>query len=239
LLLTVSKRFDDVPVVRRPSVQGYDTLSSKGRVKEFLSLLELFLPTQRLHIATFSFLIKRAIQGVTVMHTINIVRQKSFPLIVSLVIAVAFLFTACGTNAGTGTGSTGNVPSTPAPTVVQGHGTSNGCPSDAVVSTAPSKPDVTVKPTDHSSTINAHVGNVIEFDLPFGLAWAGPSTSLGVLELQTPAGYAWPANKVCVWRFTAQSTGTTQVNFSARPMCKKGLFCPQYMLDAPFTISVK
>lgn len=170
------------------------------------------------------------------MHTINIARPKSFPLIVSLVIAVAFLLTACGTNTGTGTG---NAPSTPPPTAVQGYGTANGCPSNTAVTTAPSKPDIMVKLTDNGTTINAHVGNVIEFDLPFGRAWAGPSASLGVLELQTPAGYAWQANKACVWRFTAQGTGTTQVGFSARALCKKGEFCSQLIQDVPFTISVK
>ena len=169
------------------------------------------------------------------MQTLNAVRRKSLPLIIPLVIAVAFLLTACGTNTGTGTG---NAP-TPAPTTVQGYGTANGCPSNAVVSTAPSKPDITVKPIDSRGTINAHVGNVIEFDLPFGLMWGGPNTSLGVLALQTPAGYPWQASKACVWRFTAQGTGTTQVNFSARALCKKGEFCPQYVTDMSFTVSVK
>lgn len=174
------------------------------------------------------------------MHTRNIVRRKSLPLIVSLIIAVAFLLTACGKNTGAGTGSTGSAPlSTPPPTVVQGYGTANGCPSDTVVSTAPSRPDVTVKLTDKNTTINAHVGNMIEFDLPFGLAWGAPNTSPSVLQLQTPAGYAWPTSKACVWRFTAQSSGTTHVNFPARALCKKGEFCPQYVMDISFAIAVK
>jgi predicted small secreted protein len=174
------------------------------------------------------------------MHTRNIVLRKSLPLIVSLIIAVAFLLTACGKNPGTGTGSTGNSPTpTPPPTVVQGYGTANGCPSDTVVNTAPSRPDVIVKLTDVNTTINAQVGNVIEFDLPFGRAWGAPSTSPDVLQLQTPAGYAWPAGKVCVWRFTAQSTGTAHVDFSARALCKKGQFCPQYIIEITFAIAVK
>ncbi len=173
------------------------------------------------------------------MYKTNIVRRKSVPLIVSLVIAVTFLLTACGTKTGTGTGSTGNAPATPAPTTVQGYGTANGCPSNAVVSTTPSKPDVIVKPTDSKSTINANVGNVIEFDLPFGLMWGGPNTSLGGLSLQTPAGYAWQANKACIWRFTAQGTGMTHVDFSARALCKKGEFCPEYVTEMSFTVSVK
>jgi predicted small secreted protein len=173
------------------------------------------------------------------MHTRDIVRRKPLLLIVSLVIAIAFLLTACGTNAGKGTGSTGSTSPTPTPTTVQGYGTANGCPNNAVVSTAPSKPNVTVKPTDATHTINAQVGNVIEFDMPFGLMWGGPSTSLGGLALQTPAGYAWQTSKACVWRFTAQGTGTTRVDFSARALCKKGGFCPQYITEMSFTVSVK
>lgn len=173
------------------------------------------------------------------MHTRNMVRRKSLPLIVSLVVAVAFLLTACGTNTGKGTGSTGNASFTPTPTTVQGYGTANGCPNNTVVSSAPSKPDVTVKPTEATHTINVHVGNVIEFDLPFGLMWGGPNASLGVLALQTPAGYAWQPSKACVWRFTAMGTGTTQVDFSARALCKKGQFCPQYITEMSFTVSVK
>src|SRR5579884_279202 len=141
-------------------------------------------------------LLKRTIerQGVTIMHTLHSVRRKSIPLIISLFIAVALLLTACGKNA-TGTGSTGSTPSsTPPPTVAQSSGTSNGCPSNTVVSTAPSKPDVRVTLAEHNTTINAHVGNVIEIDLPFGQAWGAPTTSPGVLQLQTPAGYAWSAS---------------------------------------------
>ena len=174
------------------------------------------------------------------MHKLHSGRRKSISLIVSLFIAVTFLLTACGKNAGTGTGSTGSAPSsTPTPPVVQGYGTSNGCPSDTVVNTAPSKPDVTVTLTNTNTTINAQVGNVIEFDLPFGRAWGSPIASPGVLQLQTPAGYAWSASKVCVWRFTAQSTGTTHVDFSARALCKKGGFCPEYVMEITFDIAVK
>jgi len=173
------------------------------------------------------------------MHTLHSVRRKSIPLIISLFIAVALLLTACGKNA-TGTGSTGSTPSsTPPPTVAQSSGTSNGCPSNTVVSTAPSKPDVRVTLAEHNTTINAHVGNVIEIDLPFGQAWGAPTTSPGVLQLQTPAGYAWSASKVCVWRYTAQSAGTAHVDFPARALCKKGGFCAQYIMEIPFTISVK
>ena len=98
------------------------------------------------------------------MRTVYTVRRKSFLLIVALATLLTFMLAACGTHTGAGTGST--PPS--APTTVPGYGTSNGCPSDAVVSTAPAAPNVTVKPSDNATTVNAHVGNLVEVDLPFG-----------------------------------------------------------------------
>jgi len=159
------------------------------------------------------------------------VRRKSFLLIASLVTLLTFMLAACGTNSGTG--------ASPVPTIVPGYGTSNGCPSDIVVNTAPAAPNVSVQPIDHNSVINAHVGDVIEFDLPFGVVWTGPTTSQGMLQLQTPAGYAWKATKMCVWRFVAQSAGTSQIIFTNRALCKKGQFCPQYIVKLPFTVTVK
>ncbi len=169
------------------------------------------------------------------MRTVNTFRRKSFLLIASLAILLTFLLAACGFKPGTGTGSA----SPPAPTTVQGYGTSNGCPSDVVVSTAPAAPNVTVKLSDSTATVNAHVGDVVEVDLPFGILWTGPTTSQGVLQLQTPSGYAWKASKMCVWRFVAQGTGTSQVTFYGRAICKKGQLCPQYITRLPFTFSVK
>src|SRR5438105_2662893 len=98
------------------------------------------------------------------MRTVDILRRKSWLLIASFAILLVFMLAACGTNPGTGTGST---PPPPVPTTVQGYGTSNGCPSDVVVNNAPAAPNVTVKSSDNNSTVNAHMGDVIEVDLPF------------------------------------------------------------------------
>src|SRR5438105_3964815 len=80
-------------------------------------------------------------------------QRKSNLLIASCITLLAFMLAACGTNTGAGTGSA----PPPAPTIVQGYGTSNGCPSDIVVNTVPAAPNVTVKPIDHSSVIIADV----------------------------------------------------------------------------------
>jgi hypothetical protein len=84
----------------------------------------------------------------------------------------------------------------------------------------------------------AHVGDVIEFQFPFGERWSGPTTSQGNLALQQPAGYAIEAAHVCVWHFVAKGAGTTHLDFHSQPLCKPGQFCPQHIVDIPFTVEV-
>lgn len=171
------------------------------------------------------------------MRTVHILQRRSFFMVVSLFIALALILAACGTPTGTGSGSTGSSPS-PTATAGSTNGTANGCPSNTAVSSKPT-PNVAVSLKDTHSTVTAHVADIVEVDLPFGVMWGGPTSSQGTLTLQQPAGYAWQANKVCVWRFTAQNTGTTQLTFTGRPICKKGEACPQYIMQVPFTIEVE
>jgi predicted small secreted protein len=175
------------------------------------------------------------------MYTADVVKHKSFWLIISLVVVLVLVLTACGTNSGTKAGSagTGTTP-TPAPKVVKGYGASYGCPSD-VVDVTPATPNVLVKPGSSASTVTAHVGDVIEFDLASGQMWNGPTGSQGILQLQTPYGYVWKTGNtsVCVWQLVAKGTGETQVKFTARALCKKGTLCPHYALDLSFTVEVK
>jgi hypothetical protein len=107
------------------------------------------------------------------------------------------------------------------------------------VGTAQTPANIVLKLSNSNTTINAHQGDVIEIQLPFGQLWNGPTASQGVLQLQTPAGYASGTSNSCVWRFTAQGAGVTQLNFYGRAMCKKGEMCPQYVVSVPFTINVK
>ncbi|GAC1359212.1 MAG: hypothetical protein NVSMB38_42790 [Ktedonobacteraceae bacterium] len=147
---------------------------------------------------------------------------------------------ACGSNAGSGTstGGAGSSPN-PSPTAVKGYGTAQGCPSDMVVSNAPSAANVVVKPSQMNASITAHVGDVVEIRLPFGQRWTGPTTSQGSLEIQQPSGYAWKTDKVCIWRFTAKSAGTTNLEFHQQALCKAGQLCPMYIAEFPFVITVK
>ena len=171
------------------------------------------------------------------MRTVQIDRRKSLWLIISLATALAFILTACGTNSSSGSGST-STGTTPAP-IATSPVSPHGCPSNAVVGTTSTQANVVLKMSNSNSAVNAHQGDVIEIQLPFGQLWNGPTTSQGVLQLQTPYGYASQTANACIWRFTAQGTGTTQLNFYGRAVCKKGQLCPQYVVSVPFSIHVK
>jgi predicted small secreted protein len=159
--------------------------------------------------------------------------RRSFFLAGVLVAVLAFVLAACGTNTGAGTGSS-------APSTTPGAGSSQtGCPSSTVMNTAPSAANIVLNPSNNNSTVTASVGDVIEVDLPFGQAWTGPNVSQGQLTLQQPAGFSLTPSKVCVWRFTAQSTGTTQLEFYGRAICQKGQACPLYIMHLPYTIVTK
>jgi hypothetical protein len=169
----------------------------------------------------------------------RIIRRRSFLFIVSLVLILTFILAACGSNGGTTTGSAGSTPTSVKTTGTGNGSTATGCPNNVAVSPPQATPNVTLHLTNANSTTAAHTGDLIEVLLPFGQQWMGPTTSQGGLQLQTPYGYSSPAQKMCVWHFIAQGTGITQLNFSARAICKSGQLCPQYILSLPFTIDVK
>lgn len=172
------------------------------------------------------------------MHHSRLRPHVSFALITGLSVLLLFVLAACGTNSGTGSTGSGSA-SGSTPTSGSGS-TSNttGCPSNASAPGGPTA-NVLIKPSQANSTITVHTGDIIEVRLPFGHKWSGPTASQGQLELQTPSGYASTANSVCVWRFVAKGTGTTQLNFTSQALCKPGELCPQYIMSVPFMIDVK
>jgi hypothetical protein len=170
------------------------------------------------------------------MRMVQINRRKSVWLIISLATALTFILTACGTNSNSGSSSI-STGTTPVP-VATSTPNSNGCPSNAVVGTTATPANVVLKMSNSKTTVTAHQGDVIEIQLPFGQAWNGPTTSQGALQLQTPYGYASRTANSCIWRFTAQVAGATQLNFYGKALCKKGQMCPQYVVSVPFSIDV-
>jgi hypothetical protein len=167
------------------------------------------------------------------MRTVQTVQKRTWLLVGSFMTLLVLALAACGTNVGSGSTSTGATSTTPTASA-----SSYGCPG-SVMNTSPAPANIVLKESDHNSTVTAHVGDVIEVDLPFGQSWTGPTTSQGKLQLQTPAGFALPASKMCVWRFTVQSAGTTQLQFYGQAICKKGAMCPLYIMRLPYTIVSK
>jgi predicted small secreted protein len=170
------------------------------------------------------------------MHIAQFGKRKSLWLVISLATALAFVLTACGSNTSSGSGSdstsSGN---TPAPISTSA---TNGCPNNTVINTASTPANIVLKTSNSNKMVTAHQGDVIEIQLPFGQMWNGPTTSQGALQLQTPYGYVSQTANSCIWRFTAQGSGTTQLSFFGKAICKKGQMCPQYVVSVPFNIQV-
>ena len=166
----------------------------------------------------------------------RVIRRHWLSFIVPLMLLVVLLFTvaACGSNTTTGAGSTPTSGATTLPGKIP-----NGCPSQAVVTPSQKVPNVMLHMADSNKTTSAHQGDLIEVQLPFVQQWSGPTSSQGVLELQSPYGYAAPTLKMCIWQFVAKGTGTAQLKFTGRAICLKGQLCPQYIMYIPFIIEVK
>ena len=172
------------------------------------------------------------------MHIARFGRRKSLWLIISLATVLALVLTACGSNtsSGSGSGSTSSG-NTPAPVATSATNT-NGCPNNTVINTASTPANIVLKTSNSNKMVTAQQGDVIEIQLPFGQMWNGPTASQGGLQLQTPYGYVSQTANSCIWRFTAQGSGTTQLNFYGKAICKKGQMCPQYVVSVPFSIHV-
>ncbi len=136
-----------------------------------------------------------------------------FMLLAVLLFAVA----GCGSNTTTGAGSTPTSAPTSGATTLPGK-IPNGCPNQAIVTPSQRAPNVTLHMADSNKTNSAHQG---------------------VLELQSPYGYAAPTLKMCTWQFVAKGLGTAQLEFSGRAICLKGQLCPQYIISVPFIIEVR
>ena len=171
------------------------------------------------------------------MCAINVLRNKMCWLIVLFITICAFVLAACGTRSSSI--ATEPTPS-PIPTsgTVRGYGAAYGCPSDVVVSNAPAAANVTVRPDQGLTTVSIHKGDLLEVQMPFGVAWKGPTTSQGVLQLQSPYGYVWKLSNACIWRFDARSTGTVELTFFGSALCKKTILCVPSVLNVAFTIKV-
>ncbi len=165
-------------------------------------------------------------------------RQKMNVSVVLFTVICTCVLAACGTNS-VGAGVQPAPTPSPSPTAitVPGYGSAYGCPGDAVVHTAPAAANLIIRP-GQGRTFSVQKGEVMEVQMPFGVAWQGPTTSGGVLQLQSPSGYVWKPNNACIWRFVARGSGTVVLTFSGMPLCKKATLCVPAEVFSAFTINV-
>jgi hypothetical protein len=174
------------------------------------------------------------------MRTVSAIKWQSLLGCGLVMLVLAFALAACGAGSSSGGGSVGSQPgASSSPTPVKGYGTGYGCPSDDVITTTPPAATRVLLPKDASSTITVSNGAIIEIHLPFGQKWQGPINTQSVLQEQQPAGYAAKDVSACVWRFVANSTGTTHLDFDGSAICPTGKACPMYIMSLPFTIKVQ
>ena len=179
------------------------------------------------------------------MRIMNASVQKKWIGFVCFLLTGALMLTACGTN-GTTTGSSSatgtSSPSSPSPTptiqTVKGYGAPYGCPSDAVVSAAPAVAYITVKPGQGHTTYSVQPGNVVEVQMPFGIAWHGPQVTGEGLQQQSLAGYVWKPANACIWHYIAKNAGTVKLTFIGSVLCKQNLHCALAEVINEFTIKI-
>lgn len=177
------------------------------------------------------------------MHTNAGIRHyRLLASIIPLFLVLVLALSACGTNAPTSTGaapaSTATAPVVTA-TPTQGQANTNGCPSSTVIAPPLPTANVVLTNADSGTTVTAKKGDTIEIKLSFGHVWQGPmDLAQGLLTAQGPVGYAYPAAKVCIWRFLAAGTGSAHFSFEGRPICKPTQACPMYIMAVPFTVDI-
>jgi hypothetical protein len=177
------------------------------------------------------------------MRPIYAFRRQMCVYIVLFVAIGASVLAGCGTNS-SGTGATGGTGTTatpsPMPTseTIRGYGTAYGCPSDVVVSNSPATANITVRPGQGQTTFSVHTGDVMEIQMPFGIAWRGPTAPVEVLQLQSPSGYVWKPSNACIWRFVARGAGKVKLTFEGMALCKKVPLCVPSVEIAEFTVQV-
>ncbi len=159
----------------------------------------------------------------------RISRSSTWLSTLALLLLLGFV-SACGTSSGTAGGTA--IP-------ISSQASTYGCPNDTLVTTAPAKAAVVLGLKNNNSAVTVDKGDTVEVDLPFGHLWQGPDDLQGYMTMQTPSGYAFSASKMCVWRFTATSSGHLALRFFGRAICKKGAACPMYIMSVSFAITIR
>ena len=124
--------------------------------------------------------------------------------------------------------------------------TKTGCPSAAAVPQWPQAANKTVTFQNVGQTINASVGDIIEFDLSttipdsnYRSRWSLVAPAARNVQGMNPGGYANSAQTACVWRFKVTGAGQDVFTFYRQVLCHPGQLCPPIMIDFRFPLQAQ
>ena len=105
---------------------------------------------------------------------------------------------------------------------------------------SPSSPQATVTPGGGGPAPkegSAHLGDIIQVQLPVTQRWSNPRISGGV-SLLAPAGVHDNARNVCFWNFKATSKGDATIAFVGGALCAPNRPCPLYAIPESYLVHV-
>jgi predicted secreted protein len=169
-------------------------------------------------------------------------------LSILLILALGFLLTACGQTAAN-SNTTVNASTAPVPSPTPANKTNNQAAADCPVSQAPAdagafKPDVIVSQNTQNAgatqPITLTQGQRLEIRLQPGFTWelttADPNH---ILTPVGPGGWYNASVHACIWRFTAASRGSAQLNYQGALVCPPLELCPSVEQSASYALTVR
>ncbi len=119
-----------------------------------------------------------------------------------------------------------------------GGNTLTGCPGAAAQPNWPSNAALTIVPAEANAIKSIAIGSDLEVVLPANAVWKFNHQN-GSLKMLQPAGYYDSTRSACIWRFTAQSAGQSQLYFTRQMLCKPGNVCSGIIILYTFTIQAQ
>lgn len=164
-----------------------------------------------------------------------------------LLLALAFLLAACGPVAASSQKTTSTSPAVGStPTSAKNSGqASTDCPLlQAPADVGTFKPDVIVSQNSRDGgtiqPVSLTQGQRLEIRLQPGFAWrltlSDPSH---VLIAPGSGGWYDASARACIWRFTAASQGTAQLNYQGAMVCPPLKSCPSVEQSASYAVTIR
>lgn len=179
------------------------------------------------------------------------VRRVLLALIGAACLVGALALAGCGVTATTGVGGGPANGSSGAPNPggprIPGTGATGGAINGTTVrpcmgnsSAAPEKtPNIVLTVKNSHQTTQAHVGDVIEIQLPAKMTWNAPSVQQnGTLTPLQPQGGMDEQSQTCRWVYQAQAKGSLTLTYIGVFRCESGVACPAIAEDEEFTIQI-